>query len=133
MERKGLINLGYSGPRFTWQHGVNALTRKVARLDIALCDVEWQRHFHSANIKHLPHAYSDHCPLSLSLDAGDGDRLGDRPFRFLAPWLRHEEFDSWMKREWNWQGDLGSSLKELEAKLKAWNRDTFGNIFRRKQ
>lgn len=28
---------------------------------------------------------------------------------------------------------MGSSLKELEAKLKAWNRDTFGNIFRRKQ
>lgn len=67
VERKGLIDLGYSGPRFTWQHSVNASSRKASRLDRALCDVEWRRRFHSANIRHLPHAYSNHCPLLLSL------------------------------------------------------------------
>lgn len=94
VERKGLIDLGYSGQRFTWQHGTNVSTRKATRLDRALCNVEWSRRFHSANIKHLPHAYSDQCPLLLSLDIGDEDRLGDRPFRFLASWLRHEDFES---------------------------------------
>lgn len=33
VDRCGLIDLGNFGPRFTWQHGVSASTRRAVRLD----------------------------------------------------------------------------------------------------
>ena len=38
IENNGLIDLGYSGPRFTWSRGLSQDTRKEARLDRALCN-----------------------------------------------------------------------------------------------
>lgn len=37
------------------------------------------------------------------------------------------------KNEWSWQGDLSESLRAFSEKLRAWNRDTLGNIFIRKR
>lgn len=55
--------------------------------------------------------------------------LGMRSFRFAAAWTLHAEFGDWLK-EWNGDTRLPASLKELAMKLKAWNAETFGNIFR---
>lgn len=32
-EVRGLIDLGFTGPKFTWNHGANVETRRSARLD----------------------------------------------------------------------------------------------------
>lgn len=40
VERKGLIDLGYVGPKFKWSHRVESETRRAARLDRSLCDAE---------------------------------------------------------------------------------------------
>lgn len=85
-----------------------------------------------ANVKHLAHYYSDHCPQLIQLQEED-KRLGNRPFRFQAAWMLHHDFFKWMEREWNWEGNLTKSLKEFVMKLEAWNKDTFGNIFKRKK
>lgn len=37
-----------------------------------------------------------------------------------------------MAREWKCEGDMTKALKVLSMKLEAWNKDTFGNIFRKK-
>lgn len=133
VDRRGLIVLGYSSPKYTWQHGISSHTRWEARLDRTLSNAEWRSCFHSASILHLPHAYSNQCLLLLSLKTEIGSRLGNRPLRFLLAWFRHEEFFSWTNTEWQCEGDLGLALKVFVKKLKAWNRDTFGNIFRRKK
>lgn len=65
VELRGLINLGYSGLTFTWNHGMNIATRVSARLDRGLCDIERRRQFPSVSIKHLVLSYSDHCPILL--------------------------------------------------------------------
>lgn len=49
-EGKGLLDLGYQGPAFTWWHGVNLSTRKAARLDRALCDDVWRCLFPAAEL-----------------------------------------------------------------------------------
>lgn len=36
VERTGLFDFGYSGPKYTWNFGVSTQTRKEARLDRAL-------------------------------------------------------------------------------------------------
>lgn len=38
-----------------------------------------------------------------------------------------------LEKEWEWEGDLMCLMKCLSKKLLAWNRDTFGNIFKRKR
>lgn len=38
-----------------------------------------------------------------------------------------------MAREREWEGCLTTSLRQLASKLEAWNKATFGNIFRRKK
>lgn len=38
-----------------------------------------------------------------------------------------------MEKEWEWDGDLMCSLKCFSENVIAWNRDTFGSIFKRKK
>lgn len=42
-------------------------------------------------------------------------------------------FLDWMKQEWNDNVGLLAALKEFSEKLRAWNNDTFGNVFQRKR
>lgn len=87
----------------------------------------------SALVRHLTHSHSDHCPLLLELaEKGEG-RLGGRPFRFKAAWTFHEDFDSWLRKEWLGDAYLPEAFKDLAVKLEAWNKATFGNIFRRRK
>lgn len=100
--KNGLIDLGYTGQKFTSCHGASIDNRRAAHLDKGLCSAEWRRTFQMASIKHLTHSYSDHCPLLLQINPGLGKRLGDRPFRFHAMWLRHKDFIRWMKDNWSY-------------------------------
>lgn len=38
-----------------------------------------------------------------------------------------------MEEQWTWKGNLTKELKDLARTLEAWDGDTFGNIFKRKQ
>lgn len=105
----------------------------AARLDRALCDDTWRRLFPSARVRHMLHGHSDHCSLLLELEEGRTPNLGLRPFRFKATWMTDPEFEAMMKKAWNGEVSLPHALKDLSVKLRAWNADTFGNIFRRKR
>lgn len=50
VQRISLIDLGFVGPIYTWNHGRELPTRKTARLDRALCDDEWRRKFPEATL-----------------------------------------------------------------------------------
>lgn len=128
-----MIDLGYEGATFTWRHGLSVSTSKAARFDRALYDDVWRHLFPVARVKHLAHGHNDHCPLLLQLEEGRLEVLGMRPFRFEAAWILHAEFGDWLKRAWCGEKQLPSALRDILAKLKAWNKATFGNIFRRKR
>lgn len=102
-------------------------------MDRAICCDAWKRSFPGASVRHLSHTYSDHYPILLDINGVGGDKLGERPFMFIVSWLLREKFFEWMEKEWAWFGDLNCSLKFLIEKLLAWNRDTFGKVFRRKK
>ncbi|KAF7829553.1 ribonuclease H [Senna tora] len=94
VDSNSLVDLGYSGPGFTWKR-------------------------------------SDHSPILLRLhgDSGLGTEK-NRPFRFLASWLLHDDFQNVVRN--SWQGDWYWSLNCFQDKVKIWNREVFGNIFRKK-
>lgn len=76
VRRRGMIDLEFNGPRYTWSHGNDANQRKSARLDRALGDGDWQSLFPEATVIHCPHAYSDHCPILLRTQAKVRSTLG---------------------------------------------------------
>lgn len=80
--QRDLIDLGFAGQKFTWNHGGNVSTRHSSRLDRGQCDGAWKCCFPLASIAHLTHSYLDHCPMLLQLDPGLGQSLGDKPFKF---------------------------------------------------
>lgn len=111
VDKNGLIDRGLTSSCYTWSHGSSVEMRRAARLDRIICTNEWRRRFPGASVRHLSHAYSDHCLVLLDLNRVSGCRMGERPFRFLASWMSHEKFLQWMERERVWNVDLTCSLK----------------------
>lgn len=101
VKQKGLLDLGYSWPSFTWKHGNNVKTTVAVCLDRGLCDIDWRSMFPTACIKHSPYSHSDHCPLLIRLEVGDQIL---RLFILHALWMLHRDFHGLVAREW--QGDF---------------------------
>jgi len=101
IENNGLIDLGFSGPKFTWAHGTSEQTRKQARLDRAICNMEWRSKFQEATVRHLAHSYSDHCPLLINTMGTDQPTSGTRPFKFQAVWMEHHNFKDFIIQHWH--------------------------------
>ena len=60
MSNTGAIDLGFSGPSFTWLNRREGLANIKERLDQCLCDQEWQSLFPKAGVRHLCSSNSDH-------------------------------------------------------------------------
>ncbi|XP_028804662.1 uncharacterized protein LOC114759619 [Neltuma alba] len=119
----GLIDIGFSGPRFTWGY-----ERSQSRIDRVFVNDLWHIAFPNAAVVHLSKYKSDHCPVLLKTDNFSTDCPNNRPFRFFAPWVLHDEFHNFVKENWLPQHDWGASVFEFTKKLLTWNKEVFGNI-----
>ncbi|XP_061354112.1 uncharacterized protein LOC133298786, partial [Gastrolobium bilobum] len=127
-----LLDLGGSGPWFTWKGPKFLhLDRVFKRLDRACANASWKTTFTDAGVKVLPRIYSDHSPILVylsNLDTG----WKNRPFRFEIAWMEHYNFTQFLARSWNVVKDTRTNLHDLTPNLKRWNKIVFGNIFNRK-
>ncbi|CAL1367787.1 unnamed protein product [Linum trigynum] len=126
----GLVDLGFSGPKFTW---FTKSSRLKERLDRSFCSLEWRQKFPGTMVFHLPKLKSDHRPILTCTTSIPPSHKPVRRFQFLAPWLAHDDFPSFFSSSWNLGFDFPSSLQVLSEKLAWWNKEIFGNIFRRKK
>lgn len=55
--------------------------------------------------------------------------IANRPFRFLASWMEHCDFDNFLNNTWDKSCGLHDNLKHFTIKVKAWNKIVFRNIF----
>jgi hypothetical protein len=62
-----LIDLGFSGPKYTWTNSQDVSSLIMQRLDRALANPEWRFLFPEANVTHLPRTHLDHCSILLTL------------------------------------------------------------------
>ncbi|PON88156.1 Endonuclease/exonuclease/phosphatase [Trema orientale] len=76
----GVLNLGFSGPSFTWNRRRGGVLFSRARL----ASVEWCSLFPQARVLNITDSVSDHCSILLNTD-GEGN-LGFKPFQFEAMW-----------------------------------------------
>lgn len=104
------------------------------RLDRAISNQEWRVCFPDASVYHLTRIQSDHRPLLIKLQSFTLGPLSRRPFKFQAAWISNNEFSSFMLRAWDRNHTtLMETLSNLSCRLRAWNRDVFGNIFQQKK
>ena len=101
-------------------------------LDCFLVSMDWEDLFPDMVQRRMARPFSDHFPIcleSLNLDRGKV------PFRFENMWLEFEGVSDLIREWWGrlrYQGlpafVVASKLKYLKAKLKVWDRETFGDI-----
>ncbi|XP_057447664.1 uncharacterized protein LOC130739404 [Lotus japonicus] len=127
-----LIDLGFTGPKFTWERRVNGRRVMAKRLDRALGDLAWRSTFCEGYVEHLTRVYSDHAPVLVRLEAPPLERR-PRPFRFQAAWVTHPSFETVVQHTWEGQGrSLKEKLSNMQEAATKFNKETFGNIHKRK-
>ena len=63
IDKCGLMDLGFQGPRFTWTNKTPVWQCNIKeRLDRGLGNAKWKILFPTAEVHHLPRVKSDHCP-----------------------------------------------------------------------
>ncbi|XP_019150525.1 PREDICTED: uncharacterized protein LOC109147318 [Ipomoea nil] len=130
--REGLVDLGYSGSKYTRMRGVNTDSFRGARLDRALSNIDWKLQFPNTIIQHLPMVGSDHAPLLVNTGAV---QALSRPasFRFNVAWATHKSFQALIKDSWRSDLDLHTNKKRVAEILSNWSRDIFGSVTQRKK
>ena len=93
----GLIDLGFTGPKFTWWKEVGGKPYMKVRLDRALANAEWRHLYPEASVRHLPRVYSDHCLILIDTNGSRPPPFASRPFRFQAAWFTHKELKDFFR------------------------------------
>ena len=96
-------------------------------------DVDWRRNFPEAFVETLHRVYSDHHPILLSCE-GVNNLVGPRPFRFEASWAMHGDYEEVVWSAWSMGGaHVWDKLIKVRDDSIIFNKQVFGNIFRRKR
>ena len=122
-----VVDLGYSGNKFTWARGKWGKASIKRRLDKRVASISWQLAFPKAIISHLGAINSDHAPILL--DTNPQDSFAHRPFRFEAAWLRDERCTEVIGKVWDIE-ETGSDFIKLYKK-QASTEKLFANGTRR--
>ncbi|XP_015158404.1 uncharacterized protein [Solanum tuberosum] len=133
IEACGLMDLGFSGQKFTWSNKKGIHHRIWKRLDRALINDAWLEKMPQTTITHLSSVGSDHCPLLMEMVAREEDQI--RYFKFLNCWTDQPNFLDTVKACWertvegNNMWRFHQKLKRLSNTLSSWSRREFGDIF----
>lgn len=120
------------GKNFTWIRP-NGVTR--SKLDRFLLSPEWLAKWPGSTQHPLERNFSDHCPVVLRSKCVD---WGPKLFRILDCWMLDKSFNKIVQECWlshqqmGWGGIvLKEKLKRLKARLKTWNREQYGDTFKK--
>lgn len=128
-----LLDLGFSGPKFTWTNNRRGQGKIRERLDRAVCNPACRLKFPYHFVKYLPRTHSDHHPLLISCaQRSPSVPSGISPFRIQELWFCHPTFEPLILKIWSaGHGRLSSCFRILPLVVWDWNRHVFGTLFYR--
>ncbi|XP_015159877.1 uncharacterized protein [Solanum tuberosum] len=133
IEACGLMDLGFSGQKFTWSNNRGIHSRVWKRLDRAMVNDSWLEHMPQTTIIHLPSVGSDHCPLLMEMNIRSEEHI--KYFKFLNCWADQPNFLNIVQACWDREQEGNSmwkfhqKLKRLACTLSKWSKGEFGDIF----
>ncbi|KAK4270935.1 hypothetical protein QN277_019699 [Acacia crassicarpa] len=128
VEMQDMIDIGFVGPEFTWQRG-----NSEARLDRMLANEEWVAMFPNALVTHMPFFKSDHRSLLVRLSSKRDMSKPNRPFRFIAAWVLHDNFDDFVHQSWNQDVPWIQNISHFADACFLWNKEVFKHTDARKK
>lgn len=119
----GFLDLGYSGPAYTWTNKRFNTTPTFERLDRCFANVEWCMAYPRTTVYHLPMLQSDHTPILALLDSNRTNTA--KPFRFENWWLMEQDYEEIAMASWHksLSRPFHQKTKYLAADLKKWRRN----------
>jgi hypothetical protein len=140
MDACSLVDLGFSGPKFTWSNKQDAQCNVRVRLDRAVANGEFKELFEECGVENIITTSSDHYAVCLTLKINQ-PRLVNLPvqqgFRYEAAWRRAEDYTQAIEMAWSPDGGGPNALKatwaglsRLAGSLKDWSRRSFGSVRR---
>ncbi|XP_075665722.1 uncharacterized protein LOC142635458 [Castanea sativa] len=115
-----MVDLGFSGPRFTWSNRRGFWNLIQERLDRFFGNPEWCTLYPNARVSHLTHVHSDYYPILLEFEPGDSIRL-NRPFKFQSFWLNDLSFPNIVRDAWGQSNRLDTAVEKFTRDATAWN------------
>jgi hypothetical protein len=132
MNNCNLIDLHTIGGIFTWRKNIQMGRHVRKRLDRTMVDVDWQLAFPHALTEILPQHDSDHNPLLINCSKFKSQR--SKFFHFQAAWIAHPDYEKLVDSTWNASGpSTTAKLASIKEKSITFNKEVFGNIFKRKR
>lgn len=110
LDNCGMIDIGFSGPRFTWtnKREVQALIQE--RIYRFFVNASWCTLYPEARVFHLTRCHSDHCPVMLDLLSTN--YMGrKRPFKFQTCWLTDHTFPRIVSHVWRQHSILERAIE----------------------
>lgn len=133
IEACDMIDIPWTGGKFTWHHKCRGNTYVAKRLDRGLADMSWQWVFPDAYVEVLNRVHSDHNPLLLRC-GGVPQPRGPCPFQFEAAWIDHDDYQGLVEDASNrGEGSPIQGHKQVQEASITFNREVFDNIFKRKR
>lgn len=132
MDKCELLDMEAMGLKFTlYQKQVGKVVAK--RIDRVLVDQPWHIVLLEVFVENLCQVYSNHYPMLLRC-GGMRDIRGERPFRFHAAWVAHNQYDFVVHFAWaKGSPSVTGRLKQVQDNSLVFNQNVFGNIFHRKR
>lgn len=96
MKQCGFLDLGYSGPVYTWTNKRFSTAPTFQRLDCCLGNAEWCMAYPRTTVYHLPMLHSDHAPILTLLESNR--RPTNKPFHFENWWLLEQDYEETAKQ-----------------------------------
>ncbi len=131
----GFMDLGFSGPQYTWWNKRDGAARVLERLDRCFANAEWLVLFPSCRVHHLHGVFSDHRPLWMELNSvTNSPRPRRKHFRFEEMWTMDPSCEETVRQAWA-KTQHGTSMyqvtekiKTSRADLKEWSFTHFGSV-----
>ncbi|KAL2929297.1 LINE-1 retrotransposable element ORF2 protein, partial [Bienertia sinuspersici] len=127
-----LIDLIYSGCRYTWSNNQQDSDRVMSKIDRCLINSEWMDMAPNSMVHYPAVNCSDHSPGVISLDQVAS--TGNKPFMFYDMWCKHENFTEKVKEAWIFQGKgtpmyvVVQKQKRVKQSMKILNKLCYSQI-----
>jgi hypothetical protein len=133
-----LMDLGFSGPKYTWSNRQDAQCNVRVCLDRGVANHAFSSRFADCQVENVITTTSDHYAIVISLD-GSGNRLEvpivQYGFRYEAAWKRAGDYEGTVEEAWQ-ANSVGppslqstwACLNQTARALKHWSKVSFGSV-----